>query len=157
MAALLALFVIVPIVELFLLIEIGRIIGTPMTLALIFVTGVLGAALARHQGVSAWRRAREQLASGEMPADALGDGAMILVAGAVLMTPGVLTDLFGFSLLIPACRRWIKRRVRQRFERAVEQGRVKVSMSGVSGPFGNRSPTSGGVKNVTPEDQRRGD
>ena len=154
MARLLLLFVVVPIVELLLLIEIGRIVGTPATILLILVTGVLGATLARRQGTQTWRRVRTEMSAGRVPADALGDGALILVAGAVLMTPGVLTDILGFSLLVPRFRRWIKALVRRRFERAVEQGRVKVSVAGQPGWV---SPARGesGVKNVTPGGPRR--
>jgi UPF0716 protein FxsA len=106
---LLVLFVVVPVVELVLLIEIGRQIGTLPTLGLIVVTGALGAYLARRQGLGVLQRVREEMAAGRIPAAPIVDGILILVAGAVLMTPGVLTDAFGFFCLIPPCRELLKR------------------------------------------------
>lgn len=129
MARLLLLFVLVPLAEMVLLIEIGKRIGILATLGLIFLTGVIGASLARYQGLAVLRQVREETAAGRVPAGPLIDGVLILVAGAVLITPGVLTDLFGFLCLIPAARSVFKRYLRQRFERAVERGEVKVSMS----------------------------
>ena len=129
MARLLLLFILIPAVELALLIEIGKRIGTLETLALIVVTGILGAALARRQGLGVLRRARAEAAAGRLPAAALVDGVMILLAGAVLITPGVLTDLFGFLCLIPISRGWIKRLVWNWLKRASQDGRVRVSVS----------------------------
>ena len=85
-------FILIPVVELFLLIEIGRRIGTLPTLVLIVATGVLGAWLVRLQGLSVLRKVQAEMAVGRMPAGAMVDGIIILIAGAVLMTPGVLTD-----------------------------------------------------------------
>ena len=128
MGRLLLLFIVLPAVELALLIEIGRRIGTLETLAVIVVTGIVGAAMARSQGLRVLTRAREQLAAGEMPADSLLDGLMILIASALLVTPGVLTDAFGFLCLAPGFRSLVKREVVRRFERAVAQGRVQVDV-----------------------------
>ena len=127
MARLLLLFVLVPVVELALLIEIGRLVGTPATIGLIVLTGVLGAWLARRQGLGVLRAVRGEMAEGRVPAGTLVDGALIVVAGAVLMTPGVLTDALGFFLLVPAGRRLLKRQLKRRFERAVERGDVVVT------------------------------
>ena len=129
MLRLLLLFILIPAVELALLIEIGKRIGTLETLALIVVTGVLGAALARHQGLGVLRAARAEAAAGRLPAAALVDGLIILLAGAVLITPGVLTDIFGFLCLIPISRRWIKTLVGRWLLRAAQDGRVRVSVS----------------------------
>ena len=96
MGRLLLLFIVLPAVELGLLIELGRRIGTLETLALIVVTGIVGASMARSQGLSLLSRVRKQIAAGEMPADSLLDGLMILIASALLVTPGVFTDAFGF-------------------------------------------------------------
>lgn len=98
---LLLLFTVVPLVELFLLIEIGRWIGAPATVALVIGTGALGAYLARREGLKTLRRVQTEWRQGRMPTQALLDGAMILIAGAVLLTPGILTDLAGFFLLTP--------------------------------------------------------
>ena len=118
MGRLLLLFILVPAVELAVLIEIGKRIGTLTTLALIVVTGILGAALARRQGLGVLRAARAEAAAGRLPAASLVDGVIILLAGAVLITPGVLTDIFGFLCLIPISRGWIKTLVWRWLKRA---------------------------------------
>ena len=128
MGRLLLLFIALPAVELALLIEIGRRVGTAETLALIVVTGVIGASLARRQGLEALARVQEQLARGEMPADSMTDGLLILLAAALLITPGVLTDAFGFLCLVPAFRDFVKRELVRRFERAVRENRVHVDV-----------------------------
>ena len=113
---LLLLFTVVPLVELWLLVRIGEVVGLGFTLALVIVTGFVGAALARREGLRCWLAAQEKINRGELPTDSLLDGLMILLAGAVLITPGVLTDLFGFALLMPpvrgTLRRWLARRIR---------------------------------------------
>lgn len=134
MGRLLALFVIVPAVELALLIEVGSRIGTGATLGLIVATGVVGAALARRQGVGVFRRLQEETQAGRLPAEPLVDGAFILVAGALLMTPGILTDAIGFLCLVPGVRGLVKRRVRESLERAVREQRLHVHVAG--DPFG---------------------
>ncbi|MBI2204534.1 MAG: FxsA family protein, partial [Candidatus Rokubacteria bacterium] len=96
---LVALFIAVPLAELALLIEIGRHVGVVTTIALVIVTGALGAALARHQGLGVLRDMRGQLAAGQVPASSLVDGLIILVAAALLITPGILTDTVGFLCL----------------------------------------------------------
>jgi len=126
---LLLLFVVLPAVELALLIELGSRFGTLHTLGLIVLTGVVGAWLARRQGLFVVREIQAELAEGRMPADSLVDGVMILVAAALLVTPGVLTDAFGFLCLVPAFRRRVKRVAWHRFERAVREQRVHLYMN----------------------------
>lgn len=126
-ARLLVLFILIPLVELFLLIEIGRQIGTLSTLAIIVCTGVLGAFLARRQGLSVLFQIQNELANGRLPASQLVDGIIILLAGAVLLTPGVLTDALGFLCLIPATRRVIKKMLLQWLKKAVQDGRIHYS------------------------------
>ena len=123
---LLLLFLIVPIAELYLLIEIGQRIGTISTLALIFLTALLGSALARRQGLGVLRRMQSEMAEGRLPASSMVDGVLILLAGAVLITPGVLTDLVGFLVLIPVTRGLIKAYLWKRIERAVKRGAARV-------------------------------
>lgn len=118
----LALFVLLPLVELALLIQVGRAIGVGWTLAIVVATGFLGATLARRQGLRAWLAIRAELQNGRMPAGALLDGLLILVGGIVLLTPGILTDLAGFALLLPGTRSLLKRSLRRRFERAIQRG-----------------------------------
>jgi UPF0716 protein FxsA len=128
MGILLLLFIVVPAVELTLLIEIGIRIGTFNTLALIAVTGMVGASLAKWQGLNVLKRLREESAQGILPAESLLDGVFILVAGALLITPGVLTDIFGFLCLVPAFRRVLKRYLWARIKRSIEQGRMQVTV-----------------------------
>ncbi len=123
------LFIIVPAMELGLLIQVGIYLGTWPTLALIVFTGIVGAYLARLQGLTVLTRAQEQMSRGELPAGSLADGVMILVAGALLMTPGILTDALGFSLLVPAIRNRIKDGVLTRLRKAAEENRVHVHVS----------------------------
>ena len=126
MAKLLLLFILVPATELALLIEIGSRIGTINTLLLIVVTGVLGASLASRQGLAVLRQIQDETVRGQMPGSAIVDGVIILVAGIVLMTPGILTDILGFLCLIPATRSLIKGRLWQMIERAVHNNRARV-------------------------------
>ena len=114
---LLLLFTFVPLVELYLLIRIGRVIGVVPTIAIVVVTGTLGAALARRQGLGVLRRLQEDLAGGRLPTDALMDGLLILVAGAMLLTPGLITDAAGFLLLVPAGRKVVRRALSAAFAR----------------------------------------
>ena len=112
--ALLAAFLITPIVEIALFLTVGERIGIWPTLAIVVVTAVIGASLVSRQGRAELNALRSTAMSGAIPSKELAHGAMILVAGAVLLTPGFLTDAIGFSLLIPrvreAVRRWFSRR-----------------------------------------------
>ena len=113
---LLLLFTVVPLVELTLLLWLAGWTSPGFALALVLTTGVLGAALARYEGLRCWRRVHEKMASGELPGDPLMDALMILVAGVLLVTPGMLTDLLGFALLVPWFRRLVKRWLISRFQ-----------------------------------------
>ena len=147
MGRLLLLFIAVPVVELVLLIEIGQRVGTLATIGLIMGTGIVGASLARQQGISTLARLRKDLDDGRLPAEPIVDGVLILVAAAVLITPGVLTDLVGFLCLVPACRRLLKRYLKRRFERAVRKGTVGVTVAFDGAGEASRRPP---IKNVTP-------
>jgi UPF0716 protein FxsA len=124
MGRLLLLFILVPAVELILLINIGKVIGVLLTIAVIVVTGALGATLARWQGLGVLRDVQNELARGGLPASALVDGVLILIAAALLMTPGFLTDLVGFLCLVPGFRSVLKGAAWKRLERSVKQGRT---------------------------------
>lgn len=131
------LFVVVPIVELMLLIELGQVIGLLPTLALVMFTGVTGAWLARAEGTRVFFQFQKELALARLPGQPLLDGISVLIGGAFLLTPGVITDVLGFSLLLPYTRRWIQRRVRASLERQIDSGAIRVvSMGGMSGGFG---------------------
>lgn len=151
------LFVIVPIIELILLIEIGQLVGLLPTVALVVFTGVTGAWLARAEGLRVFFQFQRELASGKLPGQSMLDGISVLVGGAFLLTPGVLTDVVGFSLLLPFTRRWIQGRVRKRLERGIADGTIRVvTMGGGAGPgYGGREtggldPSKGIV--VEPDD-----
>lgn len=133
---LLLLFILVPTLELILLIEIGQLVGTLPTIGLIIFTGILGAFLARRQGLKVLTRMTSEFQAGQLPTDAIFDGAIILIAGALLMTPGILTDALGFLCLIPATRRVIKRIIWSRIERAIRSGQITATFNGV--PFQSR-------------------
>lgn len=115
---LLLLFVLVPVVELALLIRLGDVIGLWPTLALIILTGIIGSSLAKQQGFSVLRRVQNQLNQGKLPGNELLDGAIILISGALLLTPGVITDLSGIIGLIPLTRRPIRKWLIRRFKRS---------------------------------------
>lgn len=132
---LLLLLTIVPFVELWILLWLAETFSWRHTLALVILTGVVGAWLARREGIKTLARIQADLNRGVPPAGALVDAALILVAGVVLVTPGVLTDLFGFMLLVPPARRWVGRRVG-----AAMRKRVTIMQAGAQ-PTNDPPPT----------------
>ena len=147
------LFIVVPILELVILIQIGQLVGLLPTLALVVLTGVGGAALARAEGLRVFLQFRRELAEGKLPGQALLDGLSVLIGGAFLLTPGVLTDLMGLLLLFPPSRRWIQRRVRAGLERGLEDGSIRVATMRSDGlwAFGGRFGASvGGSREPDP-------
>lgn len=123
---LLIIFILVPVMELYILIETGRMIGVGATIGLIIMTGVAGAWLARSQGLEILYRIQQDTANGQMPAQTLIDGALILVGGLLLLTPGFFTDALGFSFLIPASRKLWRKALRAWLEKQVRQGSVTI-------------------------------
>ena len=99
------LFITVPIAEIYLLLEVGGIIGAIPTIGLVVLTAAAGAALVRAQGFSTIMQVRRSMEAGEVPAVAIIEGIFLLVAGALLLTPGFLTDAIGFGCLVPPLRR----------------------------------------------------
>ncbi|MFP4431058.1 MAG: FxsA family protein [Spirochaetaceae bacterium] len=124
---LLLLFTAIPLVELYLLIEIGRWLGALPTIGIVLVTGALGAYLARMQGSSVWLQIQRKMEAGIFPGDEMIDGLLIVVAGALLITPGILTDLFGFGVLFPVTRVPIREWVKRRLSRMMDRGDVHIS------------------------------
>jgi UPF0716 protein FxsA len=121
MAPILALlFIVVPFLELYLLIQIGQTIGSLPTIGLVVLMGIVGAALAKSQGLAALRRIHEEMGQGRIPTTAILDGVLIIAASILLITPGVLTDVVGVLLLLPPTRavarvalvRWAQKHVR---------------------------------------------
>ena len=121
---LILLFTVVPVVELALLIKIGQHIGVSYTLAIVILTGIAGAYLARSQGFRTLRRIQEDINEGLMPTDKIFDGVMILCGGILLLTPGFVTDLIGFVALVPFTRRLIKLWLKRKIKDMIAQGRV---------------------------------
>ena len=116
---LILLFTLVPFVELALLLWLSDVTSWQFTVLLVIVTGVVGAWLARLQGWRTWIKIQQQLAAGEAPAGTLVDALLIFVAGALLLTPGILTDAVGFSLLIPPARAVIKKWLSAKFRGSI--------------------------------------
>lgn len=125
-----ALFILVPIVELILLIKVGEIIGIWYTIGLVIVTGFLGAIAAKFEGMRVWHEAQKELMQFQVPADRLIDGIMILVGAIFLLTPGILTDITGFALIIPFTRAPFRKMLKSNFIKRQQshQGRTKVEV-----------------------------
>jgi len=117
-------FTLIPAIELAVLIKVGTFIGVGNTLFLIFLTGVLGATLARLQGFAVYLRIQASLQQGLMPTEEMLDGLMILVGGIVLLTPGFITDILGFLLLAPWTRQLIKTWLRKKFEQMTRSAQI---------------------------------
>ena len=120
-------FVFVPVMELYILIEAGRIMGLAPTIGLIMMTGVAGAWLARSQGVEILRRIQEETSRGQMPATTLIDGALILVGGLLLLTPGFFTDALGFSFLVPLTRELWRKGLSVWLQNQIKHGSVTIN------------------------------
>ena len=104
---LLLLFFTIPLLEIFVLLQVGSAIGVLPTIAMVVLTAVIGAGLIRAQGIATLGRVRQELERGELPAVGIIEAAMLLVAGALLLTPGFVTDAIGFLILVPPLRRRI--------------------------------------------------
>ncbi len=134
---LLVLFVLIPVIEISLFIEVGNWIGLWPTIAIIFATALTGAVLVRHQGVATLTSAQQQLQQGEMPAEKVGEGVLLAMAGVLLLTPGFLTDLCGLVLLVPPIRRHL---AKKGWEKLQARSTTRFSNFG-QGPF--QSPPNG--------------
>jgi len=121
------LFVGVPLLELFILVQVGQWLGLWPTLALVVVTGACGAALARLEGLRTLWRIRAELNQGHLPAEALFDGFAVLFGGMLLLTPGILTDMLGLAFLLPPTRFVLLRRIRASLERRLMSGAIHVT------------------------------
>jgi UPF0716 protein FxsA len=121
-------FVIIPLVELALLIKVGEVVGFWPTIGLVVFTGAAGAWLARLEGLRTMFKLRDDLANGRLPGQAIMDGMAVLLGGALLLTPGIVTDLVGFSLLLPQTRRGIQSWARSRLEANIRDGSIHMTM-----------------------------
>jgi UPF0716 protein FxsA len=153
------LFIVVPVLELYVIIQVGQLIGVVPTLALLLADALLGSWLLKHEGRGAWRRFNEALAARRFPGKEVADGVLIVIGGTLLLTPGFLTDVFGLLLLLPPTRA-IARRVLKRF--TIGRFAVVGMGRGGPGPFagpppGGRPPTrdydfEGSAEEVPPQD-----
>ncbi len=123
---LLILFIGVPLIEIAILVKLGTLIGFWPTIFIVIGTGIIGASIAKAQGFAVWRRIQNELQSGNVPAGEMIDGVLILIGGILLLTPGLLTDLSGFLLLIPLSRSWFKQWLGKKFRGMARRGETKI-------------------------------
>ncbi len=122
----LAIFIIIPILELFILLRLGELVGVFYTILIILLTGVIGVWLAKKQGFIVLSQFRNSMNSGFLPGDSIVDGILILLGAAVLLTPGLITDFIGFLLLIPFTRIFIREFLKKRLKFYLENGYFKI-------------------------------
>lgn len=120
------LFIAIPVAEVVIYIELGRYVGILPTFALIFGTGIIGVILAKQQGLQTLTRVRQEINAGRIPGNQLLDGLLILIGSVLLITPGLLTDLTGFVLLIPYTRKAVRELLKKRISSWVKEGRTGV-------------------------------
>lgn len=155
-------FVVVPIAEIYVLLQIGHAIGALPTIALLIADSVLGAALMRSQGRAAWLRFNAALAEGRVPGREVIDGALVILGGALLLTPGFLSDALGLVLLLPPTRAIVRRVLLRRFGGRVVAGATsgaRARMFGFGPPPGRERHGAGDDEvvdaNATDVDPRR--
>lgn len=141
MPLLIILFIVVPILELYVIIQVGQLIGVLPTLILLLADALLGSWLLKHEGRGAWRRFNEAMAARRFPGREVADGVLIVIGGTLLLTPGFLTDIVGLLLLLPPTRA-IARRVLKR----LTVGRFAVVSVGSGGPGPFRPPGGPGPR-----------
>jgi len=141
-------FLVTPILEILLFIEIGGLIGTVPTILIVIVTAIVGSILLRLQGSAVLQRTQQSLRAGEVPVDPVIDGISLLLAGALLLTPGFFTDTVGFLLFVPPLRRAIAKRI---FKHMMQSGNVFVVDGSESEP--PRGPRNGDDRRSRPGDE----
>ncbi len=117
-------FTVIPIVELYILLLLADLIGPHITILIIIITGVTGGILTKAQGLNTIKKIKTQLATGDIPTDELLNGLLILSGGLLLLTPGILTDLTGFTLLIPFTRTPIRNFLKKKFKNIIEKNTI---------------------------------
>jgi UPF0716 protein FxsA len=145
------LFVLAPLVELALLVQVGRWIGVLPTVGLVAVTGLVGAGLARREGLRALVRVQGELLQGRLPTRAILDGASVVVGGLLLLTPGVLSDLLGFALILPPTRWVIQGWVAGRVLKGVKQGAIRFAVLDPMGQNPAAPPKGGSAPSDDPD------
>ena len=148
-------FVVLPVVEIWLITQVADPLGWPLTILLVIGISVAGASLVRREGVGVIRRVRHSLESGRLPTNELADGAMIFFASALMLTPGFLTDALGLALLIPPIRAVLRPPVIAFFRRRLDVRVANLGGPGFGpggfrpgGPFGPAGPARGDVVDV---------
>jgi UPF0716 protein FxsA len=136
---LLGLFIVVPIAELYVIIQVGQAIGALPTIAILFADSIIGSMLLRSQGRAAWRRFNEAMGAGRVPAREVLDGALVIFGGAFLITPGFITDVIGVFLLLPPTRAVIRRVLVRVFSRRFVVAAVGSAGAGRAGRRANRA------------------
>ena len=156
MGVFLFLFIVMPIVEMVVLIKVGGMIGALNTVGLVLLTAVIGAALLRQQGLSTLLRANQRLNSGELPAREVAEGLILAVGGALLLTPGFVTDGIGFLCLLPGSRHWLAEQALKRMMVAGQSGSFTFRAgSGSFGPEGRDDIIEGEYRDETDRDRDR--
>lgn len=139
-------FIVVPLAELAVIIAVGDLIGLLPTLLLLLLVSAAGAWLSKREGLAAWRRFQLALAEGRVPTVEVADGAMILLAGALLLTPGFLTDVVGILLLLPPTRATARRLTPRLAVRRMRRRGRRVVVDGIARPAGSTRVTWGQAK-----------
>ena len=139
------LFMLLPVVEIFLIVQLGQVVGPWWTILLLVASGILGAVLVRREGAKAWRSLADALRAGKVPSRELADGALILVGGALLLTPGFVTDVAGLVCVLPGPRALPRAVLRQVIAR-----RLVVATMG-PGPGRQRRPRHPGDDDTPPD------
>lgn len=123
-ALLFLVFIVVPLIELYVILQVGQLVGALPTVLALLAISIGGAALVKREGLRAWSRVRRALSGGHLPAEEVTDGALVVLAGAFLLTPGFVTDAVGFLLLLPPSRAVVNRALRSRVRASMGLGRV---------------------------------
>ena len=131
-------FILVPLIELMLLIEVGGIIGSAWTFIIIIATALIGTKLVKQQGISTWSNIQTEMASGQLPARALFDGICILISGVLLITPGFITDTIGFLLVTPPFRAAMYAQIGSRIQVKTMGGFQQGQYSQQDSPFNSQ-------------------
>lgn len=143
MRILFLLFIVMPVAEMAILIKVGTVIGALPTIGLVLLTAVIGAALLRQQGLATLLKANQRMNSGELPAQEVAEGLLLAVGGALLLTPGFVTDTVGFLCLVPGSRHWLAGHVMKRMVMSSRSQGFHFS-AGQRRPFDGQDPFGGG-------------
>jgi UPF0716 protein FxsA len=135
------LLLVVPLIEIYVIVQVGQVIGAWWTIGLLIVESALGALLVKHEGRRAWRALQSSLDTGKMPGRELADGALVLIGGTLLLTPGFVTDVFGFFFVLPFTRGFARRLLSAFVTRRLMQS-IGTPVNGFSVPTQRRSKSS---------------